>query len=64
MDKKKLIPKKDRFVPITPGGTILIQLEKETEQEAWDMLLKDAAHMPYKSIKDFKKRGYKIIKFA
>lgn len=48
------------FVPVTPGGTICDWLESETEDEAWEALLKDAAHMPYNGKDGFEKRGYTV----
>jgi hypothetical protein len=48
------------FVPITPGGTVLMHLESKTEDEAWKKLLKDAAHMPYKTKENFQRRGYTV----
>ncbi len=58
------------FVPVTPGGTILVNLASRTEQGAIDNLLQDAAHMPYHGwsctdmgcIGGFKERGYEICK--
>ena len=49
-----------RYVPYTPGGTPLDWLASDTEAEAWKKLLKDAAHMPYKTVENFKKRGYVV----
>lgn len=48
------------FVPITPAGTPLAHLESRTEEEAWEKLLKDAAHMPYKGKQGFVDRGYTV----
>lgn len=50
------------FVPVTPGGTVCTWLAAESEQQAIDNLLKDAAHMPYKTWANFQKRGYTIEK--
>ncbi len=50
------------YVPVTPGGTVLMHLERTTEKEAIKALLKDAAHMPYKTWENFEKRGYYIGK--
>lgn len=55
------------YVPVTPGGTILVNLAASTEQEAIDNLLRDAAHMPYDGWDSaegmgFKQRGYEICK--
>lgn len=53
---------KKRFVPITPAGTICIWLAAKTEEAAWKNLLKDAAHMPYKTKENFQERGYTVAK--
>jgi hypothetical protein len=49
-----------KFVPMTPGGTALMHLASPTEKAAWLKLLRDAAHMPYKTQANFKKRGYTV----
>lgn len=49
------------FVPVTPGGTFVMHLKRKTEKEAWAALLKDAAHMPYKTKEGFVKRGYEVV---
>ena len=49
-----------RFVPCTPAGMPVMHLEAATEAKAWANLRKAAAHMPYNSIEDFKKRGYTV----
>ena len=51
-----------KFVPITPGGTACTWLASDTEEEAWQKLLKDAAHMPYKNKVGFQNRGYTVEK--
>lgn len=48
-------------VPVTPGGTVLFELEADTEDKAWSNLLEDAAHMPYKGKKGFIERGYEVV---
>ena len=48
------------YVPITPGGTVCFWLKSNTEEEAWNALLKDAAHMPYDGKQGFKDRGYTV----
>lgn len=48
------------YVPCTPAGTPLVHLAADTEQEAIDNLLEDAAHMPYAGWEGFKERGYTI----
>ena len=50
------------FIPVTPGGTFCDWLESPTEEEAWEKLLADAAHMPYNGIQGFQKRGYTVEK--
>lgn len=49
-----------RYIPITPSGTACDWLEAETEAEAWNKLIEDAAHMPYKTKEGFIERGYRI----
>lgn len=48
------------FIPCTPAGTPCDWLASRTEEEAWAKLLKDAAHMPYKTKENFIKRGYTV----
>lgn len=48
-------------VPVTPGGTFVMHLKARTEGEAWTNLLRDAAHMPYKTKENFIKRGYTVV---
>lgn len=48
------------YVPITPGGTPCIWLASESEDEAWEKLLIEGAHMPYKTKENFQKRGYVV----
>lgn len=54
---------KNWFIPVTPGGTVVFELKAENEKKAWNKLLKDAAHMPYKGVQGFKDRGYKVELF-
>ncbi|HET8688931.1 MAG TPA: hypothetical protein VFM18_20165 [Methanosarcina sp.] len=49
------------FTPVTPAGTELNWLESKTEEEAWNALLKDASHMPYKNKEELVERGYTVI---
>ena len=51
------------WVPVTPGGTVCIWLESNTEDEAWKKLLIDAAHMPYNDKQGFIDRGYTVEEF-
>ena len=55
---------KTYWIPETPGGTMLYELRSKTEDEAWAKLLKDAAHMPYKTKANFIKRGYTVSEFT
>ena len=50
------------YVPETPGGTLCMWLASKTEEEAWQKLEKDTAHMPYKDRDALKQRGYNIVK--
>lgn len=52
-----------KYVPITPGGTVLGWLARDTEDAAWQALMQDAAHMPYRNRAGFEKRGYTVEKF-
>ena len=54
----KDIEKSVLFIPITPAGTPLLHIGAKTETKAWANLLREAAHMPYKTIENFKIRGY------
>ena len=49
-----------RYYPVTPGGTVCTWLESSTEDEAWDKLMVDAAHMPYEDKQAFITRGYTV----
>jgi hypothetical protein len=51
---------KVRYVPVTPGGSACFWLLSNTREQAIKKLLKDAAHMPYKTWDNFQKRGYTI----
>ena len=48
------------WIPVTPGGTICMWLESDTEEEAWTALMNDAAHMPYPDQAAFEERGYTV----
>lgn len=50
------------YMPVTPGGTVCDWLEADTEEQAWENLLKEASHMPYKTKENFKLRGYTVEK--
>jgi len=49
-----------KYVPVTPGGTMLINLASKTKKKAWKKLMKSASHMPYGNKKAFKERGYTV----
>ena len=48
------------YIPITPAGSICMDLESPTEDEAWAALLKAAAHIPYPDKQAFIDRGYTV----
>jgi len=48
------------YVPFTPSGSMLAHLESKTEEAAWNKLMRDASHMPYKTKENFIKRGYTV----
>lgn len=52
-----------KFVPCTPAGTPLVHLERNTEKEAWEALMEDAKHMPYRNKEEFVARGYTVEKW-
>ena len=54
---------KNKYVPCTPAGTFLVNLASKTKEQAKAKLLEEAAHMPYKTWDNFKKRGYTIERF-
>lgn len=60
----KSINHKACWVPVTPGGTVCDWLMAKTEDEAWANLLRDAAHMPYKTKENFIARGYTVEKWS
>lgn len=51
------------WIPSTPAGTVIFHLGRKTEDEAWEALLKEASHMPYKTKENFIKRGYTVDKW-
>lgn len=51
------------FVPVTPAGTAIWSAKALTKQKAIVNLMREAAHMPYKSWLEFKHRGYTIKEF-
>lgn len=48
------------YVPHTPAGTALVHLSAKSEERAWRNLLRDAAHMPYRGVEGFRRRGYTV----
>jgi hypothetical protein len=52
--------KNKKFIPCTPAGTLCTWLSAGTKEKAIANLMKDAAHMPYKTWENFQKRGYTI----
>lgn len=54
---------KNQWIPETPGGTLCDWLASDTENEAWQKLMREATHMPYKTIEDFKARGYTVEEY-
>ena len=51
---------KTTYIPITPGGSALMDLESNTEEEAWSKLLNKTAYMSYKDKQALIQRGYEI----
>jgi hypothetical protein len=54
----------NKFVPLTPSGTVIHWLARKTEADAWAALLEDAVHMPYRGIAGFKSRGYRVVELT
>jgi hypothetical protein len=52
---------KKQFYPMTPGGTVIDWLARDTEEDAIEALLAEARHMPYQGWEGFKERGYTIV---
>lgn len=50
------------YVPSTPGGTMLLHLAGDTEEQAWKYLMAEASHMPYVDKEGFQQRGYTVDK--
>lgn len=63
MSRKRKPKTRIAYIPDTPAGTTLDWLEASTEEKAWENLMEDAAHMPYKTKQDFINRGYTIHKW-
>lgn len=51
------------WVPVTPAGTVCTWLESNTEDQAWEKLKIDVAHMPYQNRQDFIDRGYTVEQY-
>ena len=49
------------FVPATPAGSVLFNLEADTADQARINLIEDSSHMPYRGWVDRYKRGYRIL---
>ena len=49
------------FIPVTPAGTMVIELESTTKEEAWTKLEEALSHMPYISREEIEDRGYTVI---
>ena len=49
-----------KYIPVTPGGTVCAWLMRDTEDEAWEALMIEAAHMPYPDKQAFIDRGYEV----
>lgn len=49
-----------KYVPFTPSSTMVEWLKADTEDEAWEKLMIDAAHMPYVNKEAFIERGYTV----
>jgi hypothetical protein len=52
---------RDRFIPCTPGGTMLFHLARATKEAAIKALMENASHMPYGTWENFEQRGYEIL---
>jgi hypothetical protein len=44
----------------TPAGTLCVETKGKTREECIKNLLRAAAHMPYGTWENFKKRGYTV----
>jgi len=53
-----------RYVPVTPAGTPVFDIQAKTESKAWQNLLRATSHMPYGSVEALKKRGYTVEKWG
>ena len=51
------------YVPVTPGGTVVMHCQASTKQKAILKLMKAASHMPYKNWHEFAARGYTIAEY-
>ena len=59
-DSKNRVNAIIRFVPCTPAGTLLFNLESKTKKQAIRKLMKEAWYMPYDTWGEFVERGYTI----
>jgi len=53
----------NRYIPVTPAGTPLVELEAKTELNSWKNLHAATAHI-YPSVQALKKRGYTVERVA
>lgn len=44
----------------TPAGTLCVSTKGKTKEQAIKNLMREAAHMPYSTWENFKKRGYTV----
>lgn len=51
---------KRMFVPFTPAGSPLMDLERRTEEAAWKALERATRHMPYPDRAALIARGYTV----
>jgi hypothetical protein len=52
----------NRFIPETPGGSVLAHLVASSEKRAWRNLAEELAGIGmYPSIQALKARGYKVV---
>ena len=49
------------YVPVTPAGSLCMWLLSSSIDEAWEKLLEDAKHMPYKDKDAFIARRYNVV---
>lgn len=52
-----------KWIPETPAGTLCDWLARDTEEEAWQALMAEASHMPYRNKQEFIERGYTVEEY-